>query len=80
MFMVLNKMTEIFDYKKAKDDAERMLEVIERDPQAPRWTDQVQSLVPMFYNIAITTQCLAISTKALKRAGIFDLNGNLSKS
>lgn len=59
-----------FDYKRAKEDAEKMLEVIERDPQAPRWTDHIQSLVPMFYNLAIATQNLAISTEALKKAGI----------
>ena len=49
-----------FNYEEAKRNAERMLEVIERDPQAQRWTDQVQGLVPIFYSLAVTSLTLSI--------------------
>jgi len=43
-------MKNSFDYKKAKRDAERMLEVIERDPQAQ---DSINSLGSLMFFVAI---------------------------
>jgi hypothetical protein len=58
-------MTTEFDYKKAKEEAERMLEVIERDPQSPRWINNIQELVPLFYSLAISTVVLGEVSKVL---------------
>jgi len=70
-------MKSTFDYKKAKEEAERMLEVIERDPQAvpSTWADSVQKLVPVFYSIAISQHLLSIQTNALKEAGLYPKEG-----
>lgn len=48
-------MKNSFDYKKAKQDAERMLEVIERDPQAEilDWTSSITRLGKTMMALAI---------------------------
>lgn len=58
-------MKDTFDYEKAKEDAERMLEVIERDPQASVWIKQIQDLVPIFYSLAISNIALSAVSKTL---------------
>lgn len=62
-----------FDYTQAKEEAERMLEVIERDPQLtinPTWSGPIGNLVGGFMALAIGSACLGIATKSLK--GIID--------
>jgi hypothetical protein len=60
-----DKIRTEFDYKKAREEAERMLKVIERDPQAPRWISNIQELVPLFYSLAISTVVLGEVSKVL---------------
>ena len=66
-----------FNYKKAREEAERMLEVIEKDPQST-WENTVKDLVPLFYNLAIMSQSISISVGALKQVdiSIFDSTKN----
>jgi hypothetical protein len=60
MMMMKNK----FDYKKARENAEKMLEVIERDPQA-NWSNSIKELVPLIYSLAISSAAINIALKSL---------------
>jgi len=67
-----------FDYKKAVEEAEKMLEVIERDPQSynANWINTLQGLVPIFYTLAIGTTALGITCNSLKQVGIIHSQQN----
>ena len=47
-------------YEKEKEEAERMLKVIE---EPPRWLDNFQGLVPLIYTLAISTTIQSIVLK-----------------
>jgi hypothetical protein len=59
-------MTPHFDYNKAKQDAEKILEVIERDPQAVNnWVTELTGLIPLMYTLAISSVVLGEVSKGL---------------
>jgi hypothetical protein len=62
-------MKNSFDYKKAKRDAERMLEVIERDPQALYKTANwhtLQGLTSAIITLSVGMVCLEMVAKQIK--------------
>lgn len=60
-------MKNSFDYKKAKEEAERMLEVIEREPPKTNlsWAETIQELVPLFYAISISNLAMNITAESI---------------
>lgn len=71
-------MRDSFDYKKAKQEAERMLEVIEKDPQST-WASSIQSLVPALYSMAVADHLISLQVNALKEANL-DLKPGIQKT
>lgn len=55
-----------FDYKKAKEEAEKMLEVIERDPQIS-WTDTIGDLTKSMYTLAMAQITLSMMAKSINK-------------
>lgn len=68
----MKKPLKPFDYKQAKLDAEKMLKVIERDPQSS-WINDFKSLTPWlqsFYSLAIMSESISVMSKSLKEAKV----------
>jgi hypothetical protein len=61
-----------FDYKKARENAEKMLEVIERDPQIilTNWSNSIVGLIPGFFALGILGIGIAVTYSSLRQAGI----------
>jgi len=58
-------MTKQYDYNKARENAEKMLEVIEKDPQS-NWINSIEKLVPTFYALGIASVGIGVAINSLK--------------
>lgn len=54
-----------FNYNKAREEAEIMLKVLEREPP-PRWVKSMEELIPLFYSIALTSIVMSSTLTVLK--------------